>query len=119
MSPRAQVYVLGLLLIVIGLGLVGYKHIQMGLPVVPGEYQTVWTIEAKVEFSASGSPVTVSLALPKTQNNVEVLNEVFSSSGYGFSFLSEDGHERAEWTRREASGRQSLYYKLDIYQKDI
>lgn len=117
MSPRAQVYILGLLLIVVGLGLVGYKHIQMGLPIVPGEYQTVWTIEAKVEFSASGQPVNVSLALPKTQNNVEVLDEVFSSSGYGFTIEADDGHERAVWTRRQAAGRQALYYKLDIYQK--
>lgn len=118
MSPRAQVYILGLLLIIVGLGLVGYKHLEMGLPVVPGEYQTVWTIEAKVEFSASGDPVNVSLALPKTQNNVEVLDEVFSSSGYGFSIEEEDGHERAVWARRQAVGRQALYYKLDIYQKD-
>lgn len=119
MSPRAKVYVLGLFLIIVGLGLVAYKNIQMGLPILPGEYQTVWTIEAKVEFKASGNPVTVSLALPKTQNNVEVLNEVFSSSGYGFTFASDEGHERAVWTRRQAVGHQSLYYKLDVYQKDL
>jgi hypothetical protein len=119
MSPRAQVYSLGFFLIIVGLGLVAYKHIQMGLPVVPGEYQTVWTIEAKIDFTATGDPVTASLALPKTQSNVEVLNEVFSSSGYGFTFASDEGHERAVWTRRQASGHQSLYYKLDVYQKDL
>ena len=118
MSPRAQVYILGLFLIIVGLGLVGYKHLQLGLPIVPGEYQTVWTIEAKVEFIGSGRPVNISLALPKTQTNVEILDEVFSSSGYGFTIEADEGHERAVWTRREAVGRQALYYKLDIYQKD-
>lgn len=118
MSPRAQVYILGLFLIIVGLGLVGYKHLQLGLPIVPGEYQTVWTIEAKVEFIGTGRPVNISLALPKTQTNVEILDEVFSSSGYGFTIEADEGHERAVWTRREAVGRQALYYKLDIYQKD-
>ncbi len=118
MSPKAQVYFLGLTLIIIGLGLVAYKYFQLGLPVLPGEHQTVWTIEAKVSYTALGKPVNASLALPKTQSNVEILDEVFSSSGYGFNIESVEGHERAVWTKRKVEGRQALYYKLDIYQKN-
>ena len=115
MSPRSQVYLLGALLILLGVGLVTYKSQMLNLPVMPGAYQTVWTVEAKVEFQATGEAVKVSLALPKTQSNMEVLDEVFSSSGYGFTVEESDGHERAIWSRRRAVGNQSLYYKLDVY----
>jgi 7 transmembrane helices usually fused to an inactive transglutaminase/Inactive transglutaminase fused to 7 transmembrane helices len=115
MSSRAQVYVLGFFLILLGVGFVTYKSILLGMPIIPGEYQTVWTIEAKVEFQPTDDPIKVSLALPKTQANMQVLDEVFSSSGYGFSTDNTDGNERAVWSKRRAFGKQSLYYKLDVY----
>ncbi len=117
MSPRAQVYILGLLLIIVGAGLATYKSQVLNLPITPGKYQTVWTIEAKVEFQARGDAVKASMALPKTQTNMEVLNEIFSSSGYGFTVDSNNGNERATWSKRTASGQQTLYYKLDVYQR--
>ncbi|MEH6556414.1 MAG: inactive transglutaminase family protein [Oceanicoccus sp.] len=115
MSPRLQVYFLGLTFILLGMGLVIYKSQVLGLPITPGAYQTVWTIEAKVEFEANGAEVKASLALPKTQSNLDVLDEVFSSSGYGFSVEKEDGHQRAVWSKREVEGKQTLYYKLDVH----
>lgn len=117
MSPRAQGYILGLLLLLAGIGLVSYKSLMLELPVTPGDYQTIWTIEAKVAFQAQAEPVKVSLALPKTQSNMEVLDEIFSSSGYGFTVEETDGHERAIWTTRRAAGPQTLYYKLDVYRQ--
>lgn len=115
MSPRTQGYLLGIMLILIGIALVIYKSQMLNLPITPGVYQTVWTIEAKVEFQAQGEGVKVSLALPKTQANMEVLDEIFSSSGYGFTVEESDGHERAIWTKRRAIGKQALYYKLDVH----
>lgn len=115
MSSRTQVYLLAFLLIAFSIGAVIYKSQMLNLPITPGVYQTVWTIEAKVEFQAQGEAVKVSLALPKSQSNMEVLDEVFSSSGYGFTVEESEGHERAIWTKRRAVGRQALYYKLDVY----
>ena len=117
MSPRAQGYLLGLLLLLAGIGLVTYKSQMLELPVTPGAYQTIWTIEAKVEFIARGESAKVSLALPKTQSNMQVLDEIFSSSGYGFTVEETEGHERAIWTTRRAVGPQALYYKLDVYRQ--
>lgn len=117
MSPRAHVYLMGLALIVIALSIVTYKSQVLSLPITPGKYQTVWTIEAKVEFQARGEAVKVSMALPKTQSNMEVLDEIFSSSGYGFTVDNSNGNERAIWTKRRALGKQTLYYKLDVYQQ--
>jgi hypothetical protein len=116
MSPRAQVYLLGFMLLLLGFGLVAYKSKALGLPITPSAYQTVWTIEAKVEFQAKGSEVKVSLALPKAQTNMDVLDETFSSSGYGFTVENINGHNRAIWSKRHAEGKQTLYYKLDVHQ---
>lgn len=115
MSPRAQVYFLAIILLLSGLAFVGFKSQVLELPLMPGEYETVWTIEAKVQFEAQGSAVKASLALPKRQSHIEVLDEVFSSSGYGFNVESEGEHARAVWSKRQADGTQVLFYKLDIH----
>jgi 7 transmembrane helices usually fused to an inactive transglutaminase/Inactive transglutaminase fused to 7 transmembrane helices len=117
MSPKMQVYLLGFLMMLSALALVVYKSEVLGLPMTPGKYQTVWTIEAKVQFHARGDAVKVSMALPKTQTNMDVLDEIFSSSGYGFTVDNSNGHERAIWTKRHAVGKQALYYKLDVHQR--
>ncbi|WP_288132773.1 inactive transglutaminase family protein [Microbulbifer sp.] len=116
MSPRAQVYILAALLAVMGAGLTIYKHFELGFPLLPGEYRTVWTIEAKVGFTADDGPVKVALTLPRAQRNMEVLGETFSSSGYGFNVIREDDEYRAIWARRSATGAQSLFYQLDVHQ---
>ncbi|GMG87378.1 inactive transglutaminase family protein [Biformimicrobium ophioploci] len=116
MSPRAQVYILALILAVLGAGLTIYKSSVLGFPLMPGAYRTVWTIEAKVEFLAEGGPAKVALALPRAQRNMRVLDETFSSAGYGFNIRHDGDDYRAVWSRREVEGRQSLFYKLQTYQ---
>lgn len=116
MSPRIQVYVLAGLLIFIGAGLTIYKNTELGFPLLPGEYRTVWTIEAKVEFIADDGPVKAALTLPRAQQNMGILDETFSSSGYGFNTVQANNEYRAVWARRSASGTQSLFYQLDVIQ---
>ncbi|WP_323847103.1 inactive transglutaminase family protein [Microbulbifer magnicolonia] len=116
MSPRAQVYILAALLALMGAGLTIYKNRVLGFPLLPGEYRTVWTIEAKVRFNADGGPVKAALTLPREQRNMEILGETFSSSGYGFNIIRENDEYRAVWSRRAASGAQSLFYQLDVHQ---
>ncbi|WP_237067365.1 UUP1 family membrane protein [Microbulbifer guangxiensis] len=116
MSPRAQVYILAVLLTLMGAGLTIYKNRELGFPLLPGEYRTVWTIEAKVRFTADGGPVKAALTLPRSQRNMEVLGETFSSSGFGFNIVRDDDEYRAVWSRRSASGNQSLFYQLDVHQ---
>jgi hypothetical protein len=118
MSARAQVYILSLLLIALGLGLTAYKSVKLGFPLLPGQYRTVWTIEAKVQFDADGEPVIASLALPRVQRHFHVLDESFNASGYGFQITEEDNQYRAVWSRRSAEGRQHLLYKLSVYSRD-
>jgi hypothetical protein len=116
MKEKMKVYLVAGLLAAIGMSMALYKHFALGLPLLPDQKIAVWTLEAKIDFEASGAPVLVSLALPDTQQGIEILNENFTSSGYGFSEIDQpDGTRRAQWTRREANDRQMLYYRLQVY----
>ncbi|MFA5630708.1 MAG: inactive transglutaminase family protein [Porticoccaceae bacterium] len=115
MSPKGQVYLFAILFAVAGLCLTAYKAHFLHFPLLPDEKRQVWSVEAKLTFNARGGPVKVDLALPEDQQQYRVLDEVFASAGYGFS-IQEETLRRALWTRQEARGPQTLYYKLEVTQ---
>ena len=64
-TSRAQVGMIAAFLIFLGLGLTLYKAINLGFPLLPGEYQDVWTVETKASFRPlTDSSVEVQLTLP-------------------------------------------------------
>ena len=114
MVSRKPFYLLVALLYIVGLGMTFYHHIALDVPLTPGEKRQIWSIEAKLEFEATGEPVIASLAIPGTQPGFTLMNENAASPGYGLSFVEKDGDARAEWSIRAASGRQELYYRVDM-----
>lgn len=116
MSNKIQMWLVVLVLIAIGLGMAIYKHVSLRFPIFPGERTSVWEVEAQIEFKAEGGPVTVSLAMPEPHSRLSVVNDFFASPGYGFRKVEDGGIERAEWTCREASGKQVLYYKIKVHE---
>ena len=113
MSPKGQVYLFAALFILLGLGLTIYKSVALHFPLLPDTARKVWDIEAQITFESTGDPLTLSLALPEKQQQFRILDEIFASAGYGF-VIDENHQRRAIWTRREASGPQTLYYRLTI-----
>lgn len=113
MSPKGQVYLFAALFAFAGLCFMVYKVAVLHFPLLPNEKRQVWSIEAKITFDAKNGPVTVNLALPETQQQYHILDEVFASAGYGFSTL-EGEHRRAQWTRQKIVGPQTLYYKMEV-----
>ena len=56
-----------------------------------------------------------SLAIPGTQPGFTQLSQQTASPGYGLSYTKrENGGQRAEWSIRQATGEQALYYKVDM-----
>ena len=118
-----QVVLIAGLLISLGLGLTLYKAINLGFPLLPGEYSDVWTVETKANFRpSSNSVVEVELVLPKMLAGWTNLDEHFASSGFGFSII--DGQadtrlmadsRRARWTRQSLDRPTTLYYKMQLY----
>ena len=114
-ASKNQIGIIAGLLIVFGLGLTLYKSVSLGLPLVPAQYQDVWTIESKITFSPGEGPVDVSMILPKGYNGWVTLNENFSSSGFGFTVQNDGDIRSARWTRSSLEEPATLYYKMQVY----
>lgn len=112
-NARIPLFILVAVLFTIGSSLILHRHFAYEVPLIYGQTQTIWSVEAKVEFTADGGPVKVTMARPSAQDGYAVLKEAGASPGYGLNFI--DGDEpRAEWTVRGANGRQELFYRVDI-----
>lgn len=104
------------LLVAAGIGVAVYRHADTGVPLLPDEDRTVWRIEARIDFLASGEPAEVLLTLPQAQDGFLVLYESESgaSPGFGFTIDRTGAQRRAHWTKRSADGRQTLFYQMDL-----
>ncbi|MBW0149152.1 inactive transglutaminase family protein [Marinobacter arenosus] len=116
MTPRSRLpfYIAVFLLIAAGISLAIWRHIELGIPWFAGEQRPVWMIEARVDFDAENGPVLASLNVPENPPGFRILSEQAASPGYGFSIIEKNGSRRAEWTKRDVSGRQTLYFKTQF-----
>ncbi len=113
-QSRVPFYLIVASLVVAGLATAWARHVEMELPFWPGEQRPVWLVEARVDFQATGDQVLVSLDLPDNPPGFRLHTEHATSPGYGFSIIEEDGDRRGEWSKRDASGAQTLYYKAQL-----
>ncbi|MCW8327501.1 inactive transglutaminase family protein [Photobacterium sp. SDRW27] len=118
MTSRIPFYFLITLLVIAGTALSMYRHDVYGVPWTPGEERALWELEARIEFDAIGDPVKVSMAAPETQKGFTLIDESTSSPGYGVALIDTDKGRRAEWSIREATGKQILYYKTQMLVDD-
>ena len=113
-SRRTPFYLLVFLLILAGSVLTLYRHAVFDVPWLPGEKRQIWSIEAKIDFVASGDSVKLNFAVPDTQPGFDRIGEHTASPGYGLSFINSRSGRRAEWSVFQASGAQTLYYQVDM-----
>ena len=116
-ASRTRIAIIAGTLIIFGLGVTLYKSITLGLPLLPEQYRDVWTIESKVTFDPSEGPVEVTLTLPEDNNGWIILNENFSSSGFGFTIVEDDLGSHAQWTRQDVKNPTTMYYKAQVYEQ--
>lgn len=114
MNSKTGFYLVILILIATGLGLGWLRHTRLEIPLWPGQEKPVWLIEARINFVANGQPVLVSLDVPEHAPGFRQVSEQAASTGYGFSMIETPSGRRAEWTRRQAEGLQTLYYKVQM-----
>ncbi len=115
---RVPFYIFIALLMVLGVGTAWLRCITTGVPILPGKQQPVWSIEARIDFIANDEALTVALDLPDTIPGFKLIEEQATSPGYGFSLVKKEGDKWAEWTKRFASGRQTLYYNAQYVTTD-
>ncbi|MCY9803102.1 inactive transglutaminase family protein [Vibrio scophthalmi] len=114
MTSKVPFYIFVSLLVIAGIALSIFRHQSYGVPWTPGETRQVWDIEARVQFDAENKPVKASLAVPDTQTGFTLVSESSSSPGYGVSYVKTDSGRRAEWSIRQASGAETIYYKAQF-----
>jgi hypothetical protein len=105
-----EITLLVLLLCFCGGGVFLYKVRALEISPLPKSDWYYWQISAKVGFEAYGRLARVSLAIPTTQPNFELMEENFISRGFSVATLLVDGDRRAVWSRRGADGSHVLYY---------
>ncbi|MEE3168821.1 MAG: inactive transglutaminase family protein [Pseudomonadota bacterium] len=111
---RLPFYIAVFLLIAAGISLAIWRHVEFGIPWLTGEQRPVWMVEARVDFEAEEGPALVSLNIPEQPPGFRILTEQAASPGYGFSIIDSSEGRRAEWTKREANGPQTLYFKAQF-----
>lgn len=116
---KLQVLLLAALLVTVSSALVYYKVTQLGLPLLPGQQEPVWSIEAAIEFEGLATATVVNFDLPDDLGAYVLLDEFFVSRKYGLNVEDDQSDRRAEWSTRRASGRQRLYYRAEIAPKAI
>ena len=118
MSRRLTFRLMVAFLALIGVLVAWLRHMETGIPLIPGQEAEVWLVEARVDFVAAGGAITASLSLPEKPPGFELVDEQAASAGYGFTLLDQGGDRRAEWTKRSADGPQSLYYSAQFIAGD-
>ena len=117
MYNNKHLIILTIFLVSLGLGLFLYKFLWLGLPLTNDSQTPVWSIEAKLNFSAR-QKVRATFFIPPDQPNFKILEENFVTSTFGVSTpTTTSGRNRvSEWNRRTPNGQQTLYYQALVYQ---
>ncbi|MEY3090131.1 MAG: hypothetical protein RL113_447 [Pseudomonadota bacterium] len=118
MSSKFHVALMSFGLVLVGSLMIWYKVDILGIPLLPHEKKSVYTIGAEISFKGQNKPVLVSMALPQAQEGMEILSEYVASSGFGYVEADTNYGKRGEWSKRRVSGPQILYYSLDVIMND-
>ncbi len=110
---RTFFYTIVAILVLAGISTAFVRQLQTNLPLTPGEQKDVWLVEARIDYIAQG-PSSVSLALPDQNPRFHLFSEYAASPGFGFSIVARNNQRRGIWSKREASGKQTLYYKVQL-----
>ena len=110
-----QLYILASLLAVVGLAIFVYKYRTLGFPLTAAAETQVWNVEAAVNFEPGPAAVKVTLQIPSLTPGYTLLDESFVSRGFGLSTHNTTNGREAQWAVREASGKQTMYYRALVY----
>lgn len=115
---KTQLYFLAFVIAAIGLSWAWYKWQVLQFPLTPREEVEVWSVEARLEFQGNGGPNKVRLQLPARGPaaipGFTVIDERLISRGYSEQVTKTKEGRQVEWVVRRASGRQVLYYRVNV-----
>ncbi len=117
MNNRHLYWLTGLLTVV-GLSIFFYKVLILHFPVQPDRLETNWRIEARMDFTAQGNPVTARLLLPKSTAATPVFNESFVAGDMGVTTRAVGDNRIATFSSSNADGPHVLFYRATAVLSD-
>ncbi|WP_434136002.1 inactive transglutaminase family protein [Pseudomonas luteola] len=112
-SINLHLKILITVLVLLGVSITAYQIFGLGIPITQDETDELWSIDAKVTFTATPHvPVKVQLFVPPLTQGYVSLNESFVSNNYGVNVSRIEGNRQLTWSARRAKGDQTLYYRL-------
>jgi len=109
-----HVKLLALALLIFASSLIFYKVSTLGLPLFPSDDIEVWSVEARLAFTAKKGPLKAQFMLPTISPGYMMIDENYVSGKYGLAVTTVDKNRVAEWAVRRARGEQVLYYYLQL-----
>lgn len=113
-----HIYLLAAVLVLLGTALFVYKARVLGFPLTPQEETQIWNIEAAIKFEPGPAAVKATLRIPSLTPGFALLDENFVSRGFGLTTRNTPAGREAQWTLRQASGPQTLYYRALVYRDE-
>lgn len=113
---RRYVIVLALVLSVLGLGTFLYKWQVLGFPLGADQQTPTWIVETAIRFDSGPGSIKVNLQIPTLTPGFERLDDYAVSKNYGFGVNYVGTRREAQWTVRRASGPQTLYYRIVVFE---
>lgn len=110
------VYILAGTLAAISIAIFVYKWRALGFPLVADQQRPAWTVETSVSFDAGPGSISANLQIPSLTPGFGTIDQYSVSRNYGFSVNYGGGGREAQWTVRRASGPQTLYYRIVVYE---
>ena len=110
------VYILAGTLAAIAIAIFVYKWRALGFPLIADQQRPAWTVETSVSFDAGPGSISANLQIPALTPGFGTIDQYSVSRNYGFSVNYGGGGREAQWTVRRASGPQTLYYRIVVYE---
>lgn len=118
-STKRHLYGLIITLLLVGTGILLYRHWVLDVPLTETEDIKSWMVEANLRFTAARNvPVKASFSIPYMPPNYSLLDEYYISQNYGVTTNLGEYNRYAVWTLRRGSGPQSLYYRAIFRETD-
>lgn len=116
-SMKWQLYATVVALLAIATAGIYYKLHYLKFSLVPNERAAIWQIEGRIDFVGDGTtPIRISLAAPERHPGYRLFSmDELSRPGYSFAYENSGDQRRAEWTSPPVAGKQTVAFRMRIY----
>ncbi len=91
-------FLTGLVLVAIGLAVLAWKTLLLGMPVVPRGPEDLWRVELAIDARGNGSRGSVRAALPQSEPGQTIFDEHLVSGQLLFTIRSPDAQRIGVWS---------------------